>query len=376
MSFKLQLKNKEGEVTRYIFVEGEEGVVVLNESTRRVEVLSSTEELEALGIDFIELARVTEASLAQPLWITNSGVLTLADKDEKTLVNVPISAETSQLWWRAFGSVFVATAIFMVIILNVPRDTPEIEEELKQHIVKIIKRAPKMEQSTSVVSQISKKKTEVKRSKRKKKSIKRLGALAVLGRLNKRHRNKGGVNLGATTTSSGPGLWGSQGSGGTQKSLYGKGLIAAPVGAGQNIKGAGGYGTKGRGGGRDGYGKLNLVGSSGAALIPLGKEVIVHGGLEQDLIASVIQKNMGQIRFCYEQGLQANPKLTGRVAVDFTIGSNGGVNAAGLRSTTLHSKFVEDCILLRLRTWKFPLPEGGVNVKVSYPFLLRRLGRG
>ena len=375
MSFKLQLKNKDGKVTRHIFVEGEEGVVVLNESTRRVEVVSSLEELETSGVDFIELAKVTKASLVKPLSIANVGVLTLADEDEKILIDVPVSSETSRLWWRTFGLVFVVITIFMIMTLNVPRDTPEIEEELKQHIVKIMKRAPKIEKSTSVVSQISRKKTEIKKSKTKK-SVKRLGALAVLGRLNKRHRNKGGVNLGATTTSAGPGLGGNQGSGGTQKSLYGKGLIAAPVGEGQNIKGAGGYGTKGRGGGHDGYGKLSLVGSSGLASIPLAQEAIIQGGLEQDLIASVIQKNMGQIRFCYEQGLQTNPKLAGRVAVDFTIGSNGGVSAAGLKSTTLYSKLVEDCILLRLRTWKFPLPEGGVDVKVSYPFLLRRLGRG
>jgi hypothetical protein len=32
--------------------------------------------------------------------------------------------------------------------------------------------------------------------------------------------------------------------------------------------------------------------------------------------------------------------------------------------------------MMRLKTWKFPLPEGGVDVKVSYPFILRRAGQG
>ena len=190
----------------------------------------------------------------------------------------------------------------------------------------------------------------------------------------KNSKQKGGVNLGQVKTTAGPGLGGTAGSGGVQTSLYGRGLVAAPVGKGGNIKGGGGYGTKGKGGGKAGYGKLSLVGSAGNAPIPLGKEAIVQGGLDRDLISAVIERNKGQITFCYEQGLQGDPTLGGRVAVNFEIGSNGRVRTAGILNTTLHSSMVENCIIRRLKSWKFPLPEGGVNVKVSYPFLLRRRG--
>ena len=114
----------------------------------------------------------------------------------------------------------------------------------------------------------------------------------------------------------------------------------------------------------------------GIRSVPLGKEAIINGGLDKDLIGAVIQKNMGQIRFCYERGLQSDPKLKGRVAVNFTIAGNGRVKVAGLHNTTLHSKLVEDCILMRLKSWKFPLPEGGSEVRVSYPFMLQRNGHG
>ena len=100
------------------------------------------------------------------------------------------------------------------------------------------------------------------------------------------------------------------------------------------------------------------------------------GGLDRDAIAAVVARNMGQIRFCYEQALQGEPGLNGRVAVDFTIGGNGLVKMAGIENSTLGSKIVEDCILARLKSWKFPLPENGVDVKVSYPFVLRRAGQG
>jgi hypothetical protein len=147
------------------------------------------------------------------------------------------------------------------------------------------------------------------------------------------------------------------------------------LGSGANLQGGGGYGTKGKGGGQAGYGKISLVGSSGSATIPLGKEAIVEAGLDRDLISGIIAQNMGQVRFCYEQGLQSDPTLAGRVAIAFVIGGNGQVKTTAVESSTLNSKQVEDCIALRLRSWRFPLPAGGVDVKVSYPFVLRRAGQ-
>src|SRR5690606_33539145 len=147
-----------------------------------------------------------------------------------------------------------------------------------------------------------------------------------------------GLNLGAAQTSAGPGLGGTEGSGGVQTSIYAKGIVSAPLGAGGNVQGAGGYGTKGKGGGQAGYGNLSLVGSTGAAPIPLGGEAVIAQGLDRDQIAAVINRNLGQVRFCYEQGLQSEPNLSGRVSVAFTIGGNGLVKAANVASTTLNAK--------------------------------------
>jgi hypothetical protein len=121
---------------------------------------------------------------------------------------------------------------------------------------------------------------------------------------------------------------------------------------------------------------MSLTGAAGNSAIPLDNEATVDTGLERDMIKAVIDRNQGQVRFCYEQGLQQNPGLNGRVAVGFTIGGNGAVKIANIDSTTINSKVIEDCIVMRLKTWKFPLPQGGVDVKVSYPFVLRRAGQG
>jgi TonB family protein len=187
---------------------------------------------------------------------------------------------------------------------------------------------------------------------------------------------QGGIALDVAKSSRGPGLGGTQGSGGVQTSIYSKGLVANPLGAGGRANGAGGYGTKGKGGGQAGYGSLSLVGSSNAYFQPVEREAFVEGGLDRDQISEVIQRHIGEVRYCYEQGLQGQPGLSGRVAVKFIINGNGVVSLAGISRSSLRSDQIETCIVQRLKSWKFPEPRGGVNVKVTYPFLLKRTSQG
>ena len=158
-----------------------------------------------------------------------------------------------------------------------------------------------------------------------------------------------------------------------QSSFYGKGLTSAPLGPGARAEGGGGYGKHGKGGGQAGYGKMTLVGASGGYFEPVISEAEVEGGLDQSEIDQVIQRHQGQLRFCYEQGLQASSKLAGRVTVHFVIGGYGNVNHADISGSSMHSKPVESCVLAKLKSWKFPTPRNGVLVKVNYPFNFKRM---
>ena len=102
-------------------------------------------------------------------------------------------------------------------------------------------------------------------------------------------------------------------------------------------------------------------------------ETVIDGGLDKDVIAEVIRKNIGQVRECYERQLSANRELYGKVLVKFVINSQGGVLDPKVENSTLKSSMVEGCMLRRLSGWKFPLPKGGTMVKVSYPFLFKAL---
>lgn len=234
-------------------------------------------------------------------------------------------------------------------------------------------------------------------------NMNQIGALSVLNnakRVNGGNGGRGGLNLQAVGTTPGArvGGGGTRGAGGLANSMYGKGLVAAPFGDGTAAPGSGRYGTRGkagRGAQGAGYGTETIVGSwkgtgsrgmgpagsgSGSGdgdLSPWGAsdgfdDAIITGGLDEQQIKQVIQRNIGQIQYCYELGLQKQPHLTGRVTVGFQIGSNGLVRTAQLRASTVKSSQVENCIVSKVRTWKFPKPEGGVTVAVVYPFNLKR----
>src|SRR5690554_24613 len=94
----------------------------------------------------------------------------------------------------------------------------------------------------------------------------------------------------------------------------------------------------------------------------------VEGQLDRAIIERVIRQHRREIRSCYEQELQRNPGLEGRVVVSFVIDPTGQVARANVGTSTMGNKTVEDCITLRVRRWRFPEPKGGGLVRVNYPF--------
>lgn len=145
------------------------------------------------------------------------------------------------------------------------------------------------------------------------------------------------------------------------------------LGAGEGHK-LGGVGTAGKGGGSGdykGFGGLATGNVGNASVGLLEEESEVDGGLDKDVIARYIKSQLGQIRYCYERQLSANPDLYGKVMIKFTIGATGAVVTQNIGSSSLSNAMVEGCILRRVAGWQFPTPKGGTQVLVSYPFLFK-----
>jgi TonB family protein len=104
------------------------------------------------------------------------------------------------------------------------------------------------------------------------------------------------------------------------------------------------------------------------------EEATVSGSLDKELVRQVIQRNRGQIRFCYESLLNRFPKLGGKVAIRFTIATEGNVVTSSVAQSTAGNSELEQCVAGRVRTWTFPKPKGGGSVVVTYPFIFKASG--
>jgi metallo-beta-lactamase class B len=94
----------------------------------------------------------------------------------------------------------------------------------------------------------------------------------------------------------------------------------------------------------------------------------VKGGLETYTVRHFVSRRMNDVSFCYEHALAANPTLTGRIVVKFTIGAPGEVVASAVQSSTMANPAVEACVAAVVRTFGFPYPRPAGPVTVTYPF--------
>lgn len=210
---------------------------------------------------------------------------------------------------------------------------------------------------------------------RKNSGVRNVSKMGALGALGGPSSGRTGANLKAAGVSGGRGAARFKGNGVNQKALFGKGLVQVSQGNGVKVgRYKSGSGTRGVGGGGSAkYGKGNIHSGGGAGyVVPMYEEALVHGGLSREQIEAVIKRNEGQVRYCYEKGLQVSPNLSGTVAVHFVINGRGRVSSANVKSSSLRSSKVKNCIVAKLKRWQFPRPVGGLNVKVNYPFKFMR----
>jgi hypothetical protein len=400
------LENNNGKVARYIDWNSKKLLVIYRRDTRRVVFLENSKELEDKKIDFEILKEVTQDQVDKaPVSIGKLGHLKAVDSVEDVQKDVQLKPEDEKnmpifmkysaathisILFLILGSAFIINKFFnkpvapievQVFTQNrefVPPKPKTIAQVQKRLEVKKI-RAARVSNRTHIAKQNTSRNSKNRSQQvvaRPGQNLSNMGALGVLGGMSKHSNGSGGLNLNAKTNNPGIGYGGPAQRGGFERGLVGKGLIATGMGNGGSLKGYGGYGTSGKGGGKPGYGTMKMAGSSAGYFEPLRDESLVEGGLDQDQIDAVIQRNKGQITYCYEQGLQTQPKLSGRVRMKFVINASGAVSVASVGDSSLDSQKVESCIVSKLRGWKFPRPVGSVNVRVTYPFMLNRAPLG
>lgn len=146
------------------------------------------------------------------------------------------------------------------------------------------------------------------------------------------------------------------------------------TGGGGNALGIGGLGTRGRGGGGGGkYGMAaGKIGRKGRSNISAGGgQAVIMGALDRSVIDAYIRRNLAKIRWCYEKELNKDPKLFGRIVINFVISGTGSVSSSKVNRTTMGNKNVESCVASQIKKIRFPAPKGGGIVIVNYPFVFK-----
>ena len=412
---RLILENKMGQKIRSMRVPGEQAHVIYRLDTRRIELVSDLDLLSEANVEFDLIKSITVSQLSKgPIPLPQIGYLHIATENEtlaQSAFSLPEEDDTEKLNTLLKKSgIGHMIAVGLLIILSVAMNyfkkqeipepqlvtivVPEKEKELVQKvevsqapIQKQVQKHAKVTNRTLIRPKSQKvvvrKTIPVRRQaapvvrERSDSSLQRVGALAALGGIKSGARDAQGLdaqsmkNIRSAGRGFGGGGVGDAGRGGVRGMMNGSGLIAGSAGRGGRAQSAGGYGTRGVGGGRAGYGKIALVGGTAGLGLP-SDEAEVQGGLDMNQIAAVINKNKGQIIYCYEKGLQSEPNLSGRVGMQFVIGGSGRITKLQVAQSSLRSRTVETCMASKMRSWQFPQPVGKVNVDVFYPFDLVR----
>jgi hypothetical protein len=94
----------------------------------------------------------------------------------------------------------------------------------------------------------------------------------------------------------------------------------------------------------------------------------VNGRLDPQVIQRIVRLNDGRYRFCYQNGLRADPGLQGRVTVKFVIDRHGSVGVASDGGSDIPDQTVRQCVVQSFMSLSFPEPDSG-TVTVIYPIV-------
>jgi TonB family protein len=156
-------------------------------------------------------------------------------------------------------------------------------------------------------------------------------------------------------------------------------------GTGTSLRGGSGSGGGGRsphdfvsakpidtGTGRPAKGKPGGTGLGETAVgFSAGKPDTDLGGLTPEQVRKVVESHRAVIAYCFNKELQRNPKLNGKVVVSWRITPQGAVESTKIKSSSIGSSDVEDCLTRQVSKWKFPAAANGQETDVRYPFAFK-----
>ncbi|MGC4113754.1 MAG: AgmX/PglI C-terminal domain-containing protein [Myxococcales bacterium] len=91
--------------------------------------------------------------------------------------------------------------------------------------------------------------------------------------------------------------------------------------------------------------------------------------LDRGAIHKEIARHTKQVQGCYEKALPKNPKLAGKLEMQWTILPEGTVGSVRIKSSTLEDASVGTCVLALAKSWHFP--ESDEEATIAFPFVFK-----
>lgn len=88
---------------------------------------------------------------------------------------------------------------------------------------------------------------------------------------------------------------------------------------------------------------------------------------DQSTVKKTVRRYSGQLKYCYEQRLKANPDLEGRVSLTWTV-EGGTVTDVYVAGNTTGDSALASCMEKKVKRWTFP---ADVEGDISWPFVFR-----
>ena len=95
-------------------------------------------------------------------------------------------------------------------------------------------------------------------------------------------------------------------------------------------------------------------------------EMVVTGKISQIEVQRVLRESLGDVKRCHELALGRSPRLSGRVNVNLTIGSDGRAKKVTSAGSSMLDEAMHRCVLRIIEKKTFPVPGEG-TATVVYP---------
>jgi TonB family protein len=97
------------------------------------------------------------------------------------------------------------------------------------------------------------------------------------------------------------------------------------------------------------------------------------GGLTEEQVLKVVKAKQNAFLYCFEKELQRSPNIGGKIVVTWHIQAPGNVKSARVKSSTVGSAAVDDCVSRTVRGLRFPQAANGQDTVVNtFPFIFAR----